>query len=444
SAQTLHEIERIKALRKSVVVFKSWLNHVVIYTVIWGGMLFLYELKLMKYTALTDLTWIAVIISFLTFVLGSVTYKYVKDFQKHSDSAFQSTFLLDGAKNLKFLKITIIITGTISLLGAIQHWAVLFDMFGSITSILINANTIYRMRVQEEIPGVIPYVSAFGFVAVFFAAIESAIKGRFTFLSFYAIVGVMLKEFAMLGRAGILIAFVEYFVVLFFVRLFLKKQTDSLNIKKKSNLTLSLVITLIIFIMSASLVKNVRGAFESYRSSTKELNKLKGGLLITPSIYLYFSAHIGVFSRYLWDDSESSYFGENTFLPVYRIISKFGVVDPPSYYQKGYNIPMWTNTGTYLRELHADFGSLGIFLVPYLLGFLTSFYWFKFLKSGNLKDILILSHLYIIIVFSFLTMITRSSNLIISFVVIYMIIFLFEKYKFHQREIENKGEGQVV
>ena len=35
---------------------------------------------------------------------------------------------------------------------------------------------------------------------------------------------------------------------------------------------------------------------------------------------------------------------------------------------------MWTNTGTYLREIHADFGYVGLFTIPFLLGLLTTIF----------------------------------------------------------------------
>lgn len=411
------------------VIFKNWFNHIVFYTAIWGGMLFLYELKLLKYHSLTMHAWIVIIGSFLSFIIGTLTYTYSKGIFKEAKPTIRPQYLGDFQSSLKFIKITILVTATISLLGALQHWAVLFNKYGSLPSILINANEIYRLRVQDEIPGVLPYLSIFGFVAVFFAAIESGIKKKFTILSLYSLLGVIIKEFALLGRHGILTGFIEYFVVLYFIRKIINSnKTEIGSFRIERGTIVSTILLIIFFVTSIALVKNVRGAFESYRSSTKELNKLKGGFLITPSIYLYASSHVGVLSRYLFENSESNNFGENTFLPAHRIISKFGVINPPSYYQKGYNIPMWTNTGTYLRELYSDFGPIGVFLIPYLLGLITTFFWYRLFLSGNLIDLLIISHLYLIIIMSFLTMSTRSSNFIMSFVIIYLLLKMLDKF----------------
>ena len=74
-------------------------------------------------------------------------------------------------------------------------------------------------------------------------------------------------------------------------------------------------------------------------------------------------------------------FGENTFAPIYGILARIKVVEPPDWFQRGYNVPMWSNTATYLREIHADFGYIGLALFPYLLGLVTTFFWFKLYQN---------------------------------------------------------------
>ena len=89
---------------------------------------------------------------------------------------------------------------------------------------------------------------------------------------------------------------------------------------------------------------------------------------------------------------------------------------------------MWTNTGTYIRELHADFGVAGIFLVPYLLGLIVTWLWFKFYKKKSLLVLAILVYLYLIIGFSFLEMVSRVSYWFYSLIVIICFIPVIEKF----------------
>ena len=141
--------------------------------------------------------------------------------------------------------------------------------------------------------------------------------------------------------------------------------------------------------MAASLVRISRNigteTSESYEGTSNELRQFKDNLIISPSLYLYLSSDVGVLSQYLRSEGTSypemdyTQFGQNTFLPVYNFLSKFGFIDRVSGYQRGYFIPMWTNTGTYIRELHADFGITGILLGPYLIGLLIT--WIAFIPK---------------------------------------------------------------
>jgi hypothetical protein len=86
-------------------------------------------------------------------------------------------------------------------------------------------------------------------------------------------------------------------------------------------------------------------------------------------------------------------------------------------------------TGTYLREIHADFGYTGLFLVPFLMGLITTFYWFRFYEKKKLIDFVILVYMYITVALSFLVIISRTSIWFISFAALLAFVPLLEKYK---------------
>jgi oligosaccharide repeat unit polymerase len=129
---------------------------------------------------------------------------------------------------------------------------------------------------------------------------------------------------------------------------------------------------------------------------------------------LYLSAHLGVLNEFVKRQDEENLFAQNTLLPLYNFLDRLNLIKRPNQYQKGYFIPMWVNTGTFIRELFADFNVFGLLLFPYLLGLIMTYLWFKLLKEGSIYILAILSYLYIIIGFSFLVMITRTSYWIIS------------------------------
>ncbi|MDZ7413300.1 MAG: hypothetical protein ONB15_07165, partial [candidate division KSB1 bacterium] len=82
--------------------------------------------------------------------------------------------------------------------------------------------------------------------------------------------------------------------------------------------------------------------------------------------------------------------------------------------QKFYPIPFPSNTATYLRELHADFGLTGVLVGPYLLGLLCTVLWFKVRRQPKTTTLAWLAHLYVVVAFSYLYQATRAGYWVIS------------------------------
>lgn len=413
-------------------LFKKWFNPLSTYSLIWMVVISLYELRLMAYVNLSFNTWTIITSSFLFFFLGILTVFVSRETlgKKNNLNSFAEKEILEIkllADDGIVIKYALLITSFLGLLGALQHWYVLIQKFGSVTNVLLYANLIYSMRVEGEIEGIIPYLYVFGYVAVFFSGIYTAHKNKFTFLSFLPLIVVSLKEIASIGRAGLLFSLIEFFTVFFFFRNLILLPNKSQKKKSRRNFVIAGILLLVIFIGSATLVRSVRGSIENFTQSSAQLNKLKGNVIITPSIYLYFSAHIGVLSKYYEYQNERTFWGENTFLPVYNFLSKFGLVEHPSFYQKGYFVPMWTNTGTYLRELHSDFGDIGFIIGPYLLGFMAAFFWINFYERRNIIYFVLLVYINIIIGFSFVAMITRLAIWPLSLIILLILLPVLER-----------------
>ncbi len=428
----------------SKLLFKSWFNHLSIYTFIWFILLTFYEMKLFYYYDLSLETWSIIVGSFLSFFLGIITYFSAKKSTtidpniSNNVTASETVFF---ANNAKVLKITTIIFSMIGLAGAIQHWLVLIRNFGSIPNVILNANTIYQMRVEGELD-FIPYLSLFSFVAVFLGSLYTARKGRISIYIVIPMIAVILSDLANFARSQMLFALIEFLCVMIFYKYSIVSR--QLSEKKNSKLMfIGIVFVIVLLIGGATIVRSVRGTIESYSASTTTLNKLRGNTFITPSIYLYFSSDVGVLNKYLESDGEKTAFGENTFMPVYNILYKYGVVNKPANYQRGYFIPMWSNTGTYLRELHADFGITGVLLVPYSLGLLLTFLWFKYFETYSLNYLVLLVYFNILIFFSFLVMVTRLGYWIISLVIILFLLHYINKFAGLFIDKTNKPELEI-
>lgn len=414
----------------SYFIFRRWFNHVLLYTVVWGMMIVFYEARLMNYIELSPLAWFAVISAYLSFIFGSIiplaaSRKKLLPATEESGKVSDYKIFSDDGKLLKRLIISFSLIG---LLGAIQHWMILLNMFGSIQSILINANEIYRLRVEGKLPGLIPYIYLFSYAAVFLSSIFIARSNRISFISVLPFIGVLLKEIANVGRAGILMCFLLFISTYFLYKNSTKNSQASSFGWGKMKMAMKIVVVLIFIVATAGFIRSSRGTIENFQASSRQLNELRGGLLITPSIYLYLSSHIGVFSKFIDKDyNERNYFGEKTFQPVYNVLAKFDVVKHPGFYPKGYFIPMWSNTATYLRELLQDFGPAGILILPFMLGLFCSILYEKVQREKNIIVLLSLSYLFVLVLYSPIVLISHHAIWALSFVMLLIALPLTEK-----------------
>ena len=411
------------------LIFKKWFNHLSLYCFIMGGLIFLYELKLFPYHEYNSLGLVFLFSSFLSFLLGIITVIVAKDlFSKRHEKSSQSIISSPIFRNNgKILKYSLLFFSLVALFVAIQRWIVLINMFGSIPSVLVNASVVYRLNVRQEIKEFIPILPAFVYVAVFLSGIYTAFKGKFTFLTFLPFIGIILKELTYFGRAELLLTMIEFLFSFFLFRHLLNGDLTRRFRFSKGNAAIAFSLLLVLLIAAASFIRVGRGARENYVGVSRELRQLSENFIISPSVYLYLSSDVGVFSKYLEAGGEDVNFGENTFFIFHVFLSRLGIIQKPEFFSKGYHIPMWSNTGTYLRELHADFGIAGVLLVPYLIGLTITWLWFKFYEEKSLYVFAFLVYFYLIIGFSFLTLVTKLNQWYISLLLILIFLPLIEK-----------------
>ncbi len=413
-------------------LFKNWFNHLTLYCVILGGSLFLFELKLLPYFDLIPYAWFVLISSFLSFLIGILTIISARNLFKENATHIEKSdismkIFIDDGRTLKY---AILIFGIISMYSAIELWIIFINQFGSIPAVLLNGEVIYRMNVSGKIKGNTPYLHLLGFVAIFLSGIYTAYKKKFTILTFLPLLSIILREIAGAGRAGMLFALMQFAFSFFLFKHLLYNDLQQRFKFSKVSALVGAIILIIIFFGGSSLVKATRVSDDtssSYSGASKELRQTTGNIVISPSLYLYLSSDVGVLSKYLSSKGEATGFGQNTFMTLYSFMAKLGIITKPSEYQKGYFIPMWTNTGTYLRELHADFGIAGVFVGPYLLGLLITWLWFKFYEKKSLVVFAFLVNLNLIIGLSFFVMATRVLYWSTSLVLILLIIPILER-----------------
>lgn len=422
----------IISLIMSFSFFKKIFNPLSVYATIWFFLISLYEIRLINYDIISSQVWVVIGGAYFAFFSGILIpfFLYGSSNFERKDSQNELFYRLYSEK-INLIKYLIIFFSIVGLYSTLQHWSVLLSMFGSIPKVLLNSPTIYRMRISGELEGVIPYIFVSSYIAIFLVAVYSAYLKKFSILALIPFFSIVFKGIASVGRQGILFGFLEFLTTYIVASYYFSQFREKKILSKKG--TIILILFAAIFIVSVVLIKDFRGSTDSYSGETRQLKALKNNTFISPTIYFYLSSDLGVLNKYYEKGVEENRIGENTFQLVYNILAKFGITERAQIYQKGYYIPQWTNTGTYLRELDVDFGVVGVYLIPFLLGFFSYYYWYFFMKTGNPVHLVLLIHLWLIIWFSFLMMITRGANWFLGLILLIIVFYLLPKINLPKR-----------
>jgi oligosaccharide repeat unit polymerase len=401
----------------SYIVFHKWFNHVSLYTAIWSGTIMLFEWRLIEYYPFGLETWVVVVGCWLIFIIGAMTVVACKapltgntaEVEINADPA-------DDKKRLKRLFNALRVLNAVSFLVAIYHLYLVSRLAGGLSNAFILGNLLYSFRVAEEgLPGRIPYISSLVYTAALLAGSYTALKEKVTLISVLPFVIIIMIDFANMGRADILTV-----ALLFAVGYFLSPRRPGNPVRGLKTTFRKLAIVLVVaavVIGGADFIRSTRKIQEGFRGSTTALKQLRSGSIITPSIYLYLTASHGVLNRYIQGRGEDTPIGGNSFLPVYRILEGVGLDVHADAFQPWYKTPVLLNTGTYLRELHADFGLPGILIGPYVLGVLCSLFWYRIQRRRKYSDLAVGGFLFTIVGMGFFVMATRVSPVFAYFFV---------------------------
>lgn len=410
-------------------IFQKWFNHLFAYTFVWTFFLVLYELKLIRYIEISSETFFIFFICHIGVISGALTVYYAREIYRTDRRIVKiplHSILFEG--ELKPIKLIILLTSLFGFYSAFENWIILFNKFGSITEILIKANLIYRLRVSGELESGIPYISVLPYAGIVLSGIYTAAKNRISIFTLLPLLSIIIKDTASVGRGGIFVGFSMLFTSFFLFRFAVTDNKIIKNVSSNKSLIVGSILLLTVVFTSLILVMEFRGRFDDFKGKTNFFDQFEGVPLLNPSTYYYFSSNVGVFSKYFELQIENPNIGENTFLPIYNLISKFGIIEHPGFYPQGYSIPTWSNSATYLREIHADFGNLGLFFIPYFLSLLTAYFWFRFYEKGDLISFVNLTYLFVINLFSIFNMLTRAAFFLLSFLFLIFLIQFLEKF----------------
>lgn len=401
------------------------LNPISIYVSFWSIAIIANILSWYGYQKVDFWGWLIITFSILYFFLGSITVSLA--FHKSFNNRLFKTNANDLKKYNVILKISMALC-VISLIGIVSDWWILLQKFGDVKSVFINANLIYTMRVEGESLQGIPYLSSLSLSSSALSGIYLERTKRFRFLLIVPFILVVLGALASMGRMTILMAILLY-INPYIINYSLKIKNSSIF---KSRLKiLILLITIIALVLGTSRIRAVRGG--NIETLNQMPNVLKSiGLAENrafASVYTNISGPIASFSWSLNRDrkdlGQGPIPGMQTISPIFRLIGKTGILPPVSYYEisPGGDLP---NVGTYLKDVYIDFGLLGVFIIPYFLGFTIMLLFYKWIHKETIYTYTALSFMYLFVEFSPIMNLFRLGYYIMPFIVTVFLMYIIE------------------
>jgi oligosaccharide repeat unit polymerase len=406
-------------------MFGKWFNHVGLYGISWSFSLALFHVGLIHYYPLETETWMIIASGWIAFVIGSAVVVCAKnmlnDNVDETSNAASRSSQIDPSQMLSLLwiiNVIAIVDATYQIYNAAR-------VLGGISNIIELGNLLYLTRAQEGVAGAVPYLGSFSLIGCLFAGYYTSLVGRIRLVALVPLFAAIAVSIANMSRALLIFAVLFYLTGYFSQRKNARTSSVAFRVRIKRFLTIAAVVGLLVTAME--IVRGNRGMTEGFAGATTSLRKLgvSAGSFITPSIVLYITAHHGVLNQYLKKDVENPSIGHYSFAPVWRILSKLGFDTRVNYHQPFYQIPVVANTGTYLREFHADYGVMGVVFGPFVLGLVASLAVFRFDRTQALIDLVILGHVYVVVGMSLFALILQSGSWLASLITGLFVSFLF-------------------
>ena len=387
-------------------MFGRWFNHVGLYGFLWGTTLALFQSGLMYFYPLEPETWLVIGAGWAAFVTGAAFIVAARFAAGAPEESSAPTRLPEPMNASRILRAVLWILNVVLAIEAIRHAMIISHLIGGIANFGRVANILYNLRIRQEIPGLIPYLSSADLAACLLAGVYASRTGRFQPVWLIPPLLTIVDSVLNMSRGTMIIG-----GVLFATGYVMNERKEALKSLKhgpsKIRRFIAVALALALFVAGIDFVRSSRGIVESYGTATSALTRLNGEAFITGSVVFYATGSYGVLNQYLKQEDEQGMVGGYTFAPFWRLIAKIGFHTYVEQSQPFYLTPRASNNGTYLRELDVDYGLAGITAGPFVLGALASFYWFKPRRSQKLPHMMILGHIYVVVVMSLFLIATQ-------------------------------------
>jgi oligosaccharide repeat unit polymerase len=382
------------------IICQSWLNHLSLYTFIWTLSLGTYELHWIRYNSISGEAWLYVFMAWIALYLGTAVVMV-----RRQPPPRQPT-----AESLRRLKNAIVLLSVGGLCSCVElARQVMRDVDPNLlVAVTVGAPKIYAAGFEEtgEFTG-IPYLGFLPFAASALAGAYAARRGRMNWICLFPLLVATITGVLSVSRWAMLLS-----GALFLVSYCLTPKFKPIYLSRFQKGLIALVCAGGIVFSTVSRIDLA----SSLGDQSSTLNEISDWVPVAPSLYFYLSGPPVGLSAYLRDPGREANlaWGRYTFASVYRFLSKLGLATHVPFHQEFYSTPEPINTCTYLREAHSDFGVLGVFFVPFLLGLVAG--WLSSVRE-NLARMISLAFIYVVILFSFSNLVAATGQWFQGFLV---------------------------
>jgi len=396
----------------SIKFYRTKINPISIYSILWTIMVVLYELKLVYYYDLTINTWLVIILFQLAYNFGCMLGKTKRSSKAGNDKLLYSSD--NDNKDERDLRWTIIIFSLISLISTVSNLAIAIKLYG--INLLNYTNQLYIDRLTGNIEESIPYIGVFVFIALIFAGIYIK-KYGFRIFILLPIILICLSSLKSGGKVSFAIGFfLVLFPIVFKKDYRLKNIIQDIRVRSNRIQKLKIFIGLSIFIVFFILITINRSQGVTYNSYMSPfMMKMVKYSPTFYKIFVYITGPLGVLNEFLKDTAFN--FGGHSFLTIYNFLNKFGADIPVNTYQTFYTVPIKINVGTYIRELIEDFKIILALMVTFITGVVFSYNYVKIRIQDSYINVIWASTLAYVIFMSFFMWSFRSSTFWIILIV---------------------------
>ena len=379
------------------IIYSNFFNPICLYSIVWGVAVFVHQSGLIVFYNLTPFCWMVIFASHLLFVLGCII-----GWNLNIEEKPIVVECIRDEQLKKWMLVGITVTMSLAAIAIVANLKTMISIYGF--NLMEQIVLIYGDRINEtEKIETIPYLGSFIFITL---PLLGCYLKRFGFhvivipCVFLACADALISG----GRTGIVFA-----LLLFLAGYMCMDKGYELSSRGRA---IFLLICLVTFVSMIFFVSQERADGLKMAYATDLYKDLFGYNVALYKGLAYIAGPIGTLNEYLRECE--FHFGRNSFLTIYNVLARLGLMEPINHYQEFFLTPIECNVGTWVREIIEDFTLFGaVFFIPFF-GVLSSCVYGRALRRKTITMKVIWSVFAMVLALSFYDWKFRSASMWIA------------------------------